>query len=152
MLKGLHPLLSADLLHLSARMGHGDDIALLDANHPAETVARVTTSGQPVKLPGVRVEQALEAILTVLPLDDFTDDPVRFMQVVGAPDTLPEAVSDMQKALSAAGYIGQFTTLERQAFYTAARASFAVVQCGDARLYGNVLVRKGVIDVALVPE
>ena len=43
MLRGIHPLLTADLLHVLARMGHGDDLAILDANHPAETIAASTT-------------------------------------------------------------------------------------------------------------
>jgi L-fucose mutarotase len=145
MLKGLHPLLTADLLHVLARMGHGDDLAIVDANHPAETVAAATTSGQLIRLPGVRVEAAVAAVLSLLPLDDFTADPVRFMQVVGRPDETPEAVRAMQAAARAAGYAGGFAALERFAFYGAAKSAFAVVQCGDARLYGNVLLRKGTI-------
>ncbi len=45
MLKGLDPLLSADLLQVLLRvMGHGDEITLCDANFPADAVARRTTS------------------------------------------------------------------------------------------------------------
>lgn len=144
-LKGLHPLLAPDLLHVLARMGHGDDIAIVDANHPAEAVAAATVSRQLIRLAGVRVDVAAAAILTVLPLDDFTADPVRFMQVVGAPEETPEAVRDMQAALRAGGYEGRFAALERFAFYAAARSAFAVVQCGDPRFYGNVILRKGAI-------
>ena len=36
--------------------------------------------------------------------------------------------------------------LERFAFYEAARGSFGVIQCGDPRFYGNVLLRKGAIE------
>ena len=39
----------------------------------------------------------------------------------------------------------RLASLERFAFYTAARASFAVVQVGDPRFYGCFLIRKGVI-------
>ena len=38
MLKGLSPLLSPDLLHVLASMGHGDEIVLADANFTAETL------------------------------------------------------------------------------------------------------------------
>ncbi len=144
-LKGLHPLLTPDLLHVLARMGHGDDIAVVDANHPAETVAAATVSRQLIRLPGIGVDAAVGAILTVLPLDEFTDDPVRFMQVVGAPEDTPEAVRDMQAAIRAAGFEGKFASLERFAFYAAAKEAFAIVQCGDPRFYGNVLLRKGAI-------
>jgi L-fucose mutarotase len=146
MLKGLHPLLSADILYLLARMGHGDDLAIVDLNHPAETVATATTSGVLIRAPGVRVEAMLAAVLTVLPLDTFTDDPVRFMQPVDAGDTLPEAIRDMQQATRDGGFAGAFSMLERFAFYEAARASFGVIQCGDPRFYGNVLLRKGAIE------
>ena len=55
MLKGIAPLLSADLLWILAAMGHGDDLAIVDGNHPAEAIARATTSGRLVCLPRLRV-------------------------------------------------------------------------------------------------
>jgi L-fucose mutarotase len=145
MLKGIDPLLSADVLHILARMGHGDDLAIVDANHPAESVARATTSGVLIRLPGVRVERLVAAVLTVLPIDEFEPEPIRFMQVVGEPSAVPPPVADMQHAARGAGFAGEFASLERFAFYGAARAAFAVIQCGDPRFYGNVLIRKGAI-------
>jgi L-fucose mutarotase len=146
MLKGLDPLLSADLLWILAAMGHGDDIAVVDGNHPAETIARATTSGKLVRLPGVTMERAVAAILTVLPIDDFTDDPARRMEVVGKPDEIPPVQRAVQAVIdSAAGKPLPLQGIERHAFYAAARGAFAVVQCGDARPYGCFLIRKGVI-------
>ena len=145
MLKGLHPLLSADILYLLARMGHGDDLAIVDQNHPAEAVAAATVSRTLIRLPGIRVDDLLAAVLTVLPLDTFTNDPVRFMQPVGAQQPVPEAVLAMQSKARAAGYEGPFHDLERFAFYAAARNAFGVIQCGDVRHYANVLLRKGVL-------
>jgi len=144
-LKGIDPLLSPEILHLLASMGHGDDLAIVDANHPAETIAAKTVTGRLIRLPGIRVEAAAAAALTLLPLDDFTDDPVRFMQVVDKPEEVPPAVADLLKAIRAAGYAGRFVSLDRFTFYGAARAAFGIVQCGDARFYGNVLLRKGAI-------
>jgi len=144
-LKGIDPLLSPELLHVLASMGHGDDLAIVDANHPAETIAANTVTGRLIRLPGIRVEAAATAVLTLLPLDDFTDDPVRFMQVVDKPEEVPPAVADLLKAIRAAGYAGRFVSLDRFTFYGAARAAFGIVQCGDARFYGNVLLRKGAI-------
>jgi L-fucose mutarotase len=140
MLIGLDPLLSPDLLWVLAAMGHGDDLALVDANHPAEAIARATASGRLVRLPGVRLERAARAILSVLPVDGFEPDPVRRMEVVGDPAALPE----VQRAVGAV--VGApMAGLERHAFYAAARRSFAVVQAGDPRPYGCFLVRKGVV-------
>jgi L-fucose mutarotase len=146
MLRGIHPLLTADLLHVLARMGHGDDLAILDANHPGETVAASTTTGQLIRLPGVRTDDLAAAVLTLFPLDQFTDDPVRFMQVIDRPDELPVSVAAIQAAVRGSGYTGKFASIERYAFYEAAKKSFAAVQCGDARFYSNVLLRMGAIE------
>ena len=145
MLKGLDPLLSADLLWILAAMGHGDDIAVVDGNHPAETIARATTSGRLIRLPAVTMERAVAAILTVLPIDDFTDDPVRRMEVVGKPDEIPAVQQAVQAEIARVANGIRMTGLERHAFYAAARRAFAVVQCLDPRPYGCFLVRKGVI-------
>ena len=42
MLIGVPPILGPDLLATLRAMGHGDEIALVDANFPAESVARGT--------------------------------------------------------------------------------------------------------------
>jgi L-fucose mutarotase len=146
MLKGIHPILTADVLHVIARMGHGDDLAIVDANHPAESISRSTTSGALIRCPGLAVDRQLEAIMTLFPIDDFTDDPLRFMEVVGDATALPEAVRDMQDAARRSGFKGDFARLERFAFYAAARSAFAIIQCGDPRFYGNVLIRKGALE------
>ncbi len=146
MLKNLDPVLSADLLWILAAMGHGDDLALVDANHPAETIAAATTSGRLVRLPGLTMERAARAILSVLPIDDFEPDPLRRMQVVGDPDAIPDVQAAIQREIDTAlGAPTPLAGIERFAFYEAARASFAVVQVGDPRPYGCFLLRKGVI-------
>jgi L-fucose mutarotase len=146
MLKGIDPLLSADLLWILAAMGHGDDLAIVDGNHPAETIARATISGRLVRLPGVTMERAVAAILTLLPVDDFTADPLRRMQVVGRPDEIPPVQQAVGTVVAhAAPGTPPMCALERHAFYAAARCAFAVVQCLDPRPYGCFLVRKGVI-------
>lgn len=146
MLKGLDPILNADLLWLLAAMGHGDDLALVDANHPAETIARATTSGRLVRLPGLSMGRVARALLSVLPIDDFEPSPARRMQVVGDAQAIPPVQAEVQRELDrAVGTALPLVGLERFAFYDAARAAFAVVQVGDPRPYGCFLLRKGVI-------
>jgi L-fucose mutarotase len=146
MLKTLDPVLSADLLWILAAMGHGDDLALVDANHPAETIAAATTSGRLVRLPGLTMERAARAILSVLPIDDFEPDPLRRMLVVGDAAALPAVQAAVQREIDAAlGRPAPLAGIERFAFYEAARRAFAVVQVGDPRPYGCFLLRKGVI-------
>lgn len=146
MLIGIDPVLSADLLWVLAAMGHGDDLALVDANHPAEKIARATVSGRLIRLPGLTMDRAARAILSVLPIDDFTDDPVRRMEVVGDPVIVPAVQLEVQREIDhAAGRLLPLSGIERFAFYEAAKQAFAVVQVGDARPYGCFLLRKGVI-------
>jgi L-fucose mutarotase len=146
MLKGLDPLLSPDLLWVLAAMGHGDDLALVDANHPAEAIARATISGRLIVLPGVTMARAARGILSVFPLDSYVPDPVRRMEVVGDPAALPAVQGEVQAEIDRAeGQPLPLQGVERFAFYDAARRAFAVVQVGDPRPYGCFLLRKGVI-------
>jgi L-fucose mutarotase len=141
MLKALHPLLGPDLLHALASMGHGDEIAIVDANFPGAACAQ-----RLLRLDGASATAVLQAVLSVLPLDDFVDAPLASMAVVGAPQETPEAVAEFRRMASQAeGRDVVCEPLERNAFYARARTAFAVVQSGETRLYGNVLVRKGVV-------
>lgn len=146
MLKGIDPVLSADLLWVLAAMGHGDDLALVDANHPAETVAKSTVSGRLIRLPGLTMGRVARAILSVMPIDGFEPDPVRRMEVVGDAQAIPAIQQEVQGEINAAlGKAAPMAGIERFAFYEAAKAGFAVVQVGDPRPYGCFLLRKGVI-------
>jgi L-fucose mutarotase len=146
MLKGIDPLLTPDLLWVLAAMGHGDDLALVDANHPAERIARATTSGRLIHVPGVPMARAARAILSIFPLDDFVPDAVRRMEVVNEPDTWPDVQREVQAELDrAVGRVLPMASLERFAFYEAAQMAFAVVRVGDPRPFGCFLLRKGVI-------
>jgi len=130
MLKGINPILSADLLHLLASMGHGDDLAIVDANHPAATVASETTSGTLIRLPGLRMEEVVRAVLSVYPIDTFVDDPIRRMEVVGNPEEIPEVQADVQSII---GESQAMAGVERFDFYDAAKKGYGVIQVGDAR-------------------
>lgn len=146
MLRNLDPVLSADLLWVLAAMGHGDDLALVDANHPAETIASATTSGRLIRLPGLTMQRTARAILSVLPIDDFEPEPVRRMEVVGDTAAIPDVQRAVQAEIDKAlGRPSPLAGIERFAFYDQARRAFAVVQVGDPRPYGCFLLRKGVI-------
>lgn len=146
MLKSLDPVLSPDLLWVLAAMGHGDDLALVDGNHPAEKIARATVSGKLIVLPGLSMARAARAILTVLPLDTFVPDPVRRMLVVDNPSEIPVIQREVQAEIDRAeGKPTPAHGIERFPFYDAAKQAFAVVQVGDPRPYGCFLFRKGVI-------
>ncbi len=146
MLKNLDPLLSPELLYVLAAMGHGDEVAVVDANFPADGVARRTGYGRLVTIAGASVPEVVRAVLSVLPLDEFVDQPVRRMAVDGAPDQLPPVQQEVQAVVdTAAGRSWPMGALERFAFYEAARSTYAVVLTGERRYFANVLVKKGAI-------
>lgn len=141
MLHNIPSLLSPDLLHALRAMGHGDEITIADANFPAESLGP-----RCVRLDGVDATATLRAILTVMPLDTFVDDPALSMAVVGDPAAVPDAVKDFQSIIdTVADAPRPIQSLERFAFYDRAQKSFAVVQTGETRLYGNLILKKGVI-------
>ena len=141
MLKGLDPLLNADLLQVLRAMGHGDDLVIADANFPATTMGR-----RIVRMDGVAAPRVLEAVLSVMPLDDFVDEPCGRIEVVGDPDAVPEVCQEFQKIVDRAeGGKFKLASIERFAFYARAREAFAVVQTGETRLYGCVLLKMGVV-------
>jgi L-fucose mutarotase len=139
MLKGISPLLSPDLLHVLASMGHGDELVLADANFPAATHAR-----RLVRLPGASAPEVLQAVLGVLPLDDFVPQAALTMQVVGDAAARPPVVGEFDAVLQIHGCPAS-AGLERFAFYERAAAAFAIVATGETRVYGNILLKKGVV-------
>lgn len=141
MLKGLDPLLNADLLHVLRAMGHGDDLVIADANFPATTMGK-----RLVRLDGVDAPRVLEAVLSVMPLDDFVDQPCGRIEVVGDPDSVPEVCQDFQTIIDRReGGTIRIAPIERFEFYRRATEAFAVVQTGETRLYGCILLKMGVV-------
>lgn len=141
MLRNIPAILSPDLLMILRAMGHGDEIVIADANFPA------TSMGQRVaRLDGIPATEVLEAVLRIMPLDAFVDDPAQTMQVVGDPSAVPEIVARFQEIVNnEADNPAQIRSLERFAFYERAKAAYAIVQTGETRLYGNIILKKGVI-------
>ncbi len=139
MLKGIDPRLTPDLLHAMACMGHGDRLVIADANFPAASHAR-----RLVPLHGVIAPDCLKAILTLLPIDDFEPAPIAVMQVVNDPAAVPAVVAEFAAILQQHG-LPSPASLDRATFYAAAVDAFVIVQTGERRFYGNLLLTKGVI-------
>jgi L-fucose mutarotase len=141
MLKGIDPLLSPELLATLRAMGHGDEIALVDANFPADSMAQ-----RLVRLDGLSVTAVLNAVLSVMPLDDFVPDAAWRMEVVGEPSAEQPVFAELRAAIARREGPGfGLATLERFAFYERARQAYAIVATGETRLYGNVILKKGVV-------
>ena len=141
MLKRIPPILSPELLFTIAEMGHGDELVLADANFPSVSIAQ-----RLVRADGHSVPAILEAVLQLLPLDQYVEQPAAVMQRVDKPQEPAPIWAEYQKLLDAAeGKPVALEWIERFAFYERAKTSFAVVATGETALYGNLILKKGVI-------
>ena len=97
MLKRIPSILSPELLHLIAQMGHGDELVIADANFPAVTNAR-----RLVRADGHSVPAILEGILQLFPLDSFVEKPAAVMRRVDKPGEPAPVWAEFQRLLDSA--------------------------------------------------
>lgn len=140
MLKGLNPLLGPELLKVLRAMGHGDEIAIVDGNYPADTDAK-----RLVRMDGHSATDVLDAILSVMPLDEMVPDcafrPAAYLD----PKRMEPVFTEFESIVKKWEPKRHITTLIGAEFYGRVKACYAVVATSEARLYGNIVLRKGVI-------
>ena len=144
MLKGIDPLLTPELLMHLCAMGHGEWVAVVDANFTADFLSR----GKPVvRLPGHSLERVSRAVLSVFPLANDVAQPAAFMRVCGSADghrtAAQQAVVDL--VVQEGRQASAVEAVERFAFYDKIGGASLIVQSGEATAYGNALFCKGVI-------
>ncbi|AZO29992.1 MULTISPECIES: RbsD/FucU family protein [Mesorhizobium] len=145
MLKGINPLLNADVLQALRAMGHGDDLIIADTNFPSDSVAKQTVLGKLLRIDAPAAEVA-KAVLSLYPLDSFVNDAAARMEIVGKPNEIPPVQKEVQKEIDAAeGKAWPMISIERYAFYERAKKAYCVIQTGERRFYGCFAFRKGVI-------
>jgi len=140
MLKSIPPILGPDLLAILRAMGHGDEITIVDANFPADSSGPAL-----VRMDGISATEILDAVLSLLPLDDFVDEAAIVMQTVGDPTRREPVVDAFEGILQQHEPSMSISSLERFAFYERVKKGYAIVQSGESRLYGNIILKKGVI-------
>ncbi len=143
MLKGINPLLNADVLYALRAMGHGDDLIICDTNFPASSIAQETTLGELLRIDAPAAD-VIGAVLSVYPIDTFVDDAVARMEVVGEPKTILPVMEEVQAQITAVDGPNMMS-IERFAFYERAKQAYAVIQSQERRFYGCFALRKGVI-------
>jgi L-fucose mutarotase len=145
MLKGINPLLNADVLQALRAMGHGDDLIIADTNFPSDSVARQTVLGKLLRIDAPAAD-VVKAVLSVYPLDTFVNDAAARMEIVGKPNEIPPVQKEVQKEIDAAeGKPWPMISIERYAFYERAKQAYCVIQTGERRFYGCFILTKGVI-------
>lgn len=146
MLKGINPLLNAEVLFALRAMGHGDDLIITDTNFPSDSVARQTTLGKLLRIDHTTAAEVAEAVLSVMPLDTFVDDSAARMEIVGSAREVPAVQQEVQQVIDAAeGKSWPMISVERFAFYERAKQAYCVIQTGERRFYGCFAFRKGVV-------
>ena len=143
MLKGLSPLLSPELLKVLCEMGHGDELVIADGNFPAESIGK---NAIVIRADGHGVPEMLDAILQLIPLDQYVDQPAALMKVVPGDPVVPVIWDEYRALLKKHGEDpDKVEMMERFAFYDRAKNAYAVIATGETAIYANVLLKKGVV-------
>ena len=142
MLNGISKILTGDVLKALCDMGHGDELVLADANFPGQSVADANGAVF-VRLPGIPVSEVLEAIMPLFPLDDTTH-PAYVMDLTDADKAAgmeePPAWADFRRLTGQ-----EMGLIERFAFYERAKKAAVIIQTGEERKFGNLLLVKGCV-------
>ena len=137
MLKGVPRLIPPELLKILAQMGHGDELVISDAHFPAHSI-----SSNVVRADAVGSPEMMKAILKLIELDQYVEKPVMLMEPVPGDAIDPELLAEIKTNLK--DDADRIDYIERFAFYERAKKSVAVVVSGETRIYGNIIIKKGV--------
>jgi L-fucose mutarotase len=146
MLRNFDNRLTADVIRVLRAMGHGDELVIADTNFPADSTARKTATGKLLRMDNLTAAQAIEAILSVFPLDSFVDHPVARMGITGDEQKVLPVHKEVQAVVDKAE--GKSLPLgidSRFDFYARADKAYAVIVTGETRFYGCFILKKGVI-------
>jgi L-fucose mutarotase len=137
MLKGVPSIISPDLLAILAQMGHGDELVISDAHFPAYSV-----NPKVVRVDAASSPEMMKAITKLIELDQYVEKPVMMMAPVPGDSLDPELMAECREILGENA--DRIDFIERFAFYDRAKTAYAVVVTGESRIYGNIIVKKGV--------
>lgn len=142
MLKNINPILSPELLKILCEMGHGDEIVIADANFPSANFGQ-----RVVRADGISGCDVLNAVLSVIPLDTYSDENFVLMQLL--PDDVgkvdPVIWKEYEKIASSHDGNLHMCNMERFSFYERAKKAYCVIATGEKAIYANIILKKGVI-------
>lgn len=109
--------------------------------------AEVSVDGQRlVRTDGHTVCEILDAVLSVFPLDSYSEVQANVMRVTPGDSYIPVIWEDFKKIVQKHEPVNnKFGDIERFEFYARAKKAYVVVQTSDMALYANILLTKGVI-------
>ncbi|MCQ2794924.1 MAG: fucose isomerase [Bacilli bacterium] len=139
MLKNLPKLLSPELLKALSEMGHGDELVIADANFPAHKMNKHV-----IRADGISGTDMLKAVLTVIPLDTYAKENFMLMKTTNG-DPTPAIWKEYDKIAKSLDKNVKKKMIERFAFYERSKDAYLVIETGEERIYGNIILKKGVI-------
>lgn len=145
MLKGINKILNGDLLKALCDMGHGDIVSIVDANYPAQAHGK-----RVITYTGVSITELLDAIVKVFPLDHIVEEPALLMEMepedrnsgMEEPEIWNELSDIVRKEYGTDKKIGK---ISRQKYYDISKEAYLIIQTGEERLYGDIILVKGVV-------
>ena len=142
MLKGVNKLVSPELIKTLCEMGHGDEIVIADANFPSENFGK-----RVIRADGIGCAAMLDAVLSLIPLDTYSDPNFVLMQLMDCDVGKIDPVIWKEYAAVAAKHDKNVKTgnIDRFEFYKRAQNAYAVIATGEEAVYANILLKKGVI-------
>ena len=147
MLLNVPSILPPALLTVLSEMGHGVRLCIGDRNSPGPSMAKAKNAVF-LRGDGHGVPALLDAILSVIALDAYVEQPVLLMETMDCDKDLEIPIWDEYKSIIAshdargAAAVGH---VERFAFYEEAKNCYCILQSGESAIYANVILQKGVI-------
>ena len=147
MLLGVPKTLSPEIISTLCEMGHSDVIVIGDANFPGKRFAE-EGGCKFLRADGISGTALLDAILSVIPCDTYSEHPVKLMQTMECDRHLEIAIWDEYKKIvaehdergeAAIGFLDRFE------FYEQTKKAYCIIQSGEEAIYANVMIQKGVI-------
>ncbi len=143
MLKGINPILGPELLKILRAMGHGDEIAIVDGNYPADTDAK-----RLVRMDGLGATEILDAILSVMPLDEMVPEACWRPAALLDTSRVEPIFAEFEAIVARHEPKQKVHVLVGPDFYNRVKAAYALIATTESRLYGNIILKKGVIHPA----
>ena len=142
MLKGIPKILSPELLKILCEMGHGDEIVVADANFPSANYGK-----RVIRADGISGTAMLDAILSIFPLDTYSDPNMILMQLMDCDigNVNPEIWRQYEEIALNKDKNVKVGNIDRFDFYDRSKEAYAVIATGEEAIYANIILKKGVI-------
>ena len=142
MLKGIPKILSPELLKILCEMGHGDEIVIADANFPSANYGK-----RVIRADGISGTAMLDAILSIFPLDTYSDPNMILMQLMDCDigNVNPEIWGQYEEIALNKDKNVKVGNIDRFDFYDRSKEAYAVIATGEEAIYANIILKKGVI-------